>query len=114
MAKISGKELRKLGFPEGPVIGLIIDRVHQYYKKTSKNQVIEMLEKLLEDPLHFVGDEAFGKAADALIPKAPVEDVTIPLNDKEAHWEIFGKEHIESAAIIQMQQAAKIPIAKTK
>jgi tRNA-splicing ligase RtcB (3'-phosphate/5'-hydroxy nucleic acid ligase) len=113
MAKISGKELRKLGFPEGPVIGLIIDRVHQYYKKTSKHQVIEMLEKLLEDPLHFVGDEAFGKAAEALIPKAPAEDFTIPLNEKEAPWQIFGSDQIESAAIIQMRQATRIPVASS-
>lgn len=46
--KISGKELIKLGYPEGRAIGMAINVVHQHFKKEKKEKVLAMLKDLLE------------------------------------------------------------------
>src|SRR6476620_5417618 len=100
-----------MGFPEGPVIGVIIDRVHHFYKKTPKRELFEMIGKLLEDPLHFVNDEALGKAAHMLIPSPEPVNEYISLKESAVPWKVFGREHIDMSAIAQMEQASRIPVA---
>ncbi len=110
-AKISGKDLRKLGFPEGPAVGLSIDAVQRHYKHHSKEDVTEMLQKVLEDPVHFINDEAFGKVADALIPKPTGREDEIPLRGDAVPVNVFGAVHIEQGALDQMKQAAILPVS---
>lgn len=108
---ISGKELRKLGFPEGPAVGLAIDAVQRYYKHTSKHDILKLLQEVLEEPAHFINDEAFSKVADALIPKPTGREGEIPLLQDPVPFNIFGAMHIETGALDQMKQAAVLPIS---
>ncbi len=110
-SSISGKELRKLSFPQGPAVGLAIDAVQRFYKHHKKHDVLKLLQEVLEDPLHFTKDEAFSKVADALIPKPTEREGEIPLLQDPVPFNVFGAMHIEEGALAQMKQAAVLPVS---
>ena len=47
---LRGKELVKLGYPEGKVIGVAINMMLKHYKKTDKQVVLNILADVLDDP----------------------------------------------------------------
>lgn len=109
--KITGKELRSLGYPEGPVISIAMNTMEKNFKRLSKEDALEILSAVLQSPNQYATDAVFGKIADALIPKAKTSADEIPLNDKGVHFNVFGSEGIEQGAMQQMQTAVRIPIA---
>ncbi len=113
MAKLSitGKELRKLGYPEGPVISVVINTMEKNYKHTSKEDAMNILKDVLAQPEGFTDDEVLGNIAKLLIPKAVTESDEIPLKAAGVHFSIFGSEHIEEGALMQMHAASKLPVA---
>ena len=48
--KIRGKELIKLGYEEGKVVGLAINVVYEHFRKSPKDWVMKMLEQVLLRP----------------------------------------------------------------
>ena len=112
--KITGKELRALGYPEGPVISVAINVMQKHYKHSSSNEAKDMLKKILDDPKSYVDDEVVGLIAKSLLPaeKSPGMDGSeVSLNNQGITFSIFGQEHIEHGALHQMYTAAKLPIA---
>lgn len=112
--KITGKELRALGYPEGPVISVAINVMQKHYKHSSSNEAKDMLKKILDDPKSYVDDEVVGLIAKSLLPaeKSPGMDGSeVSLNNQGITFSIFGQEHIEQGALHQMYTAAKLPIA---
>ena len=112
--KITGKELRALGYPEGPVISVAINVMQKHYKHSSSNEAKDMLKKILDDPKSYVDDEVVGLIAKSLLPaeKSPGMDGSeVSLNNQGITFTIFGQEHIEQGALHQMYTAAKLPIA---
>lgn len=109
--KITGKELRALGFPEGPVISIAMDTVHRNYRHESKEMVFEKLKRVLEKPEDFRVDPVMRVVADQLIPKEKPGGPEISLNKAGVSFHIFGQEHIEEGALHQMYTAAKLPVA---
>ena len=45
--KISGKELRAIGYPEGPVISIAMNVMQKNFKHHSKEEAMEILKKVL-------------------------------------------------------------------
>ncbi|HTN47424.1 MAG TPA: RtcB family protein [Flavipsychrobacter sp.] len=109
--KITGKELRAIGYPEGPVISIAMNIVQKKFKHEQKETVTELLMKILEKPEDYLDDEKVGAIADQLMPKASVESTGISLNSSGIHFHVFGQEHIEEGAMHQMYQAAKLPVS---
>ena len=112
--KITGKELRALGYPEGPVISVAINVMQKHFKHTSSNEAMDLLKKVLVDPQAYLGDEVLGLIAKSLLPpqKPTGEDGgDVSLNSQGIAFSIFGQEHIEQGALHQMYTAAKLPIA---
>jgi tRNA-splicing ligase RtcB len=109
--KISGKELRKIGYPEGPIISLAMNIMEKNFKHLSKEDAFEILSSVLQSPNQYAHDGVLGKIAEALIPKPKTEKDEVPLNDSGIHFNIFGGEGIEQGALQQMYTAAKLPIA---
>ena len=114
--KLTGKELRKIGYPEGPVISIAMNIMEQKFKHLSKEDALEILGSILQSPNQYAHDGVLGKIAEALLPKAlrqaqgdnPAE---IALKEKGIHFNVFGSEGIEPGAMQQMYTAVKIPIA---
>jgi tRNA-splicing ligase RtcB len=109
--KLTGKQLRSIGYPEGPVISIAMDVMEKNYKRNSVEYALKILENVLEEPVAYINDEVLGKIAHELIAKQKKEEANISLNVEGVAYNIFGAEFIEEGALSQMNQAAKLPIA---
>ncbi len=78
--KLSGKELRAIGYPEGPVISIAMNIMEKNYKQKDKPEALQLLRQVLADPKKYFEDEVLGKIAELLLPKNVIENVEIPLN----------------------------------
>ena len=109
--KLEGKELRAVGFPEGPVISVAKQVMEKHYKHRTKDEVFSVLKEILESPQDYTTDEILGPIAKQLLPKEVAEGAEISLNQTGIPFNVFGQEHIEEGAMHQMYQAAKLPIS---
>jgi tRNA-splicing ligase RtcB (3'-phosphate/5'-hydroxy nucleic acid ligase) len=110
--KLTGKAIRAIGYPEGPVVSVAMHEMCTHYKHHSEEEAFDILKKILENPENFLADEVLGKIAAKLIEKAEAEALApIALRAEGIEYNIFGAEHIEDGALKQMQTAAKLPVA---
>lgn len=109
--KLTGKELRAIGYPEGPVISLAMNTMEKHYKHLLRDDAIEILASILQSPNEYAADRILGKIAELLIPKPKESWDEIPLNASGIQFDVFGSEGIEAGAMHQMHVASKIPIA---
>jgi tRNA-splicing ligase RtcB (3'-phosphate/5'-hydroxy nucleic acid ligase) len=108
--KITGKELRAIGYPEGPVISIAMKVMEKNYKHHNKEDAMNILKEVLAAPVEYADDAVLALIAQQLMPKA---SETPPLEGlgEAVHFNVFGQEHIEEGAMHQMYQAAKLPIS---
>jgi tRNA-splicing ligase RtcB len=109
--KIQGKEIRALGYPEGPVISVAMNVMEKNFKHHSKEKAFDILKEVLQSPHDYASDEVLGLIAKQLLPKPEAEGQNISLNQNGIQFNVFGQEHIEEGAMHQMYQAAKLPIS---
>jgi tRNA-splicing ligase RtcB len=109
--KLQGKELRAIGYPEGPVISIAMNIMEKNYKHYSKEEAMEILKKVLESPIEYKNDAVLAMIAEQLLPKPVSESADISLNNSGIQFSVFGTEHIEQGAMHQMYTAAKLPVA---
>jgi tRNA-splicing ligase RtcB len=109
--KITGKELRAIGYPEGPVVSIAIHAMEKHYKHSGKEEAMEILRNILAAPVEYENDAVLGLIAQQLLPKKKAEGAEISLNQNGIQFNVFGQEHIEEGAMHQMYQAAKLPIS---
>ena len=109
--KIEGKELRAIGYPEGPVISVAMKLMEKHYKHHSKQDALVILKNILAAPTAFEIDSILDAIAKQLLPKENAEGAEISLNQTGIQFTVFGQEHIEEGAMHQMYQAAKLPIS---
>ncbi len=109
--KIEGKELRAIGYPEGPVISIAMHTMSKHYKHSGKDAAMDILKNILAAPADYLEDAVLVPIAQQLMPKPPVGGQEISLNQNGIQFNIFGQEHIEEGAMHQMYQAAKLPIS---
>ena len=110
--KLKGKELRAIGFPEGPVIRVAMNVMEKSFKQKDKSEALQLLRQVLADPLKYFEDETLGKIAELLLPRNVIENVEIPLTKISVGFNIFGTDYIEAGALEQMSTATKLPIAR--
>ncbi len=48
--KLNGKELRAIGFPEGPVISIAMNVIEKNFKQKDKSEALQLLRQVLDDP----------------------------------------------------------------
>ena len=48
--KLTGKELRAIGFPEGPVISVAMNVMEKNFKHDSKEKALDILKEILMAP----------------------------------------------------------------
>jgi tRNA-splicing ligase RtcB len=106
---LSGKDLIKLGYPEGKAIGLAINTVHRYFKRSSREEITEALLAVLLDPKSFVSDTIWSPVALALVPSEK-KTMGHELMKNRIDYRIFGSEGIEEGARNQMEVAMKLPV----
>lgn len=109
--KISGKEIRAIGYPEGPVVSIAMHTMEKNYKHSGKEEAMEILKNILAAPVEYENDAVLGLIAQQLIEKEAAAGDEIALNETGIDFNVFGQEHIEEGALVQMTQAAKLPIS---
>lgn len=109
--KLRGKDLRAIGYPEGPVISIAMNVMEKNYKFEKEENVMNLLKAILASPVEYANDAVLGLIADQLIPKEAPMGQEIVLKETGAPFNTFGAEHIETGAVQQMQQAARLPVA---
>ena len=78
--KLTGKQLRAIGYPEGPVISIAMNVMQKNYKHDKKENVMELLQKVLAAPVEYENDAVLGLIAEKLTPKKETEGAEISLN----------------------------------
>src|SRR6266496_1512366 len=114
MAKLSltGKELRAIGYPEGPVVSIAMNVMEKNFKHHSKEKALDILKQVLQSPEDYASDEVLGLIARNLLPKPESEIPPLEgLREAGIQFNVFGQEHIEEGAMNQMNTAVKLPIA---
>jgi tRNA-splicing ligase RtcB len=109
--KLSGKQLRAIGYPGAPVISIAMKVMEKNYKHHSEEDALQILKSIFENPEEYLDDAVLGKIAEQLVEKPIGEMEEIALNERGIHYNIFGAEHIEEGALKQMEIAAKLPVA---
>lgn len=109
--KITAKELRAIGFPESPIIPIVMNTMEKNFKHSKKEDVMELLQKVLASPIEYKNDAILSVIAERLLPKEDKDGETISLNTKGINFNIYGAEHIEEGAMHQMYTAAKLPVS---
>jgi tRNA-splicing ligase RtcB len=109
--KLSGKELRAIGYPEGPVISIAMNVMQKNFRQKDKPEALQLLKQVLAEPGKYFEDEMLGKIAETLLPENVIENVEIPLNKISVDFNVFGTDYIEAGALDQMNTATKLPIA---
>jgi tRNA-splicing ligase RtcB (3'-phosphate/5'-hydroxy nucleic acid ligase) len=109
--KLTGKELRAIGYPEGPVISIAMNVMQKNYKHQAKEEVMEILGKVLASPVEYKDDPVLALIAEQLLPKPLRGGAEISLNQNGIWFNVFGSEYIEEGAMHQMDTAAKLPVA---
>ncbi|MGN6415937.1 MAG: RtcB family protein [Pseudobacter sp.] len=109
--KLRGKDLRQIGYPEGPVISIAMNIMQKEYKHSSQEEVMDILQKILKAPVEYENDAVLGLIAQQLIPKEEINGEMIVLNREGVPVNIFGSQFIEQGALMQMDQAAKLPVS---
>lgn len=109
--KLRGKDLRAIGYPEGPVISIAMNIMEKQFKFEKEDKVMNLLKEILASPVEYADDAVLGLIAQQLIPKQRPEGAEISLNQNGIAFNIFGSEKVDQTAINQMYQAARLPIA---
>jgi len=109
--KLTGKELRAIGYPEGPVVSIAMNVMEKNYKHHTKEEAMEILKAVLAAPIEYANDAVLALIAQQLIVKEKTATAETPLNETGIEYNVFGAKHIEEGALLQMQTAAKLPVA---
>src|SRR6201999_2605972 len=109
--KLKGKDIRAIGYPEGPVISIAMNVMEKQFKFEKEDIVMNLLRSILASPVEYANDVVLGLIAQQLLPKADPEGMEISLNTSGITFNIFGSEGVEPGAINQMYQAARLPVS---
>ncbi|MEO6540824.1 MAG: RtcB family protein, partial [Ferruginibacter sp.] len=109
--KLTGKQIRAIGYEEGPVVSVAMHTMCTHFKHHTEKDALQILKDVLATPENYLADEVLSKIAEKLIVVEEKATTEISLNEKGIEYNIFGAKHIEEGALLQMQIAAKLPVA---
>ena len=109
--KLTGKQIRAIGYPEGPVVSVAMHTMCTKFKHHSEEEALGILKQILNAPENYLDDEILNPIAEKLMPEPEAEGMNISLNASGIQFNVFGQEHIEEGAMHQMYQAAKLPVS---
>jgi len=109
--KLTGKQIRAIGYPEGPVVSVAMHTMCTKFKHHTEEEALGILKQILNAPENYLDDEILNPIAEKLMPEPEAEGMNISLNASGIQFNVFGQEHIEEGAMHQMYQAAKLPVS---
>ncbi len=109
---IGGEHLLALGYAENKAIGIALQIAEQHLPHMPAEILLQTLQQVLENPADFLDMEYFNQVARCLldIAEQAEADACIELLENPAEYAVFGTEHIEEGAHLQMKTAMKLPV----
>lgn len=108
---MTGKQIRAIGYPEGPVVSIAMHTMCTNFKHQTENEALEILKNILANPEEYIPDNILGKIANELTEKDEEVQSVIELNEQGIDYNIFGAGQIEEGALKQMEIAARLPVS---
>lgn len=108
--KLTGTDLKSIGFPEGKAIGIALRMIEKHYATLTKEEQIVWLQRIITAPEGFSSEE---KLSDLINELRKPADTIIALNEQSPSYSIYGAEAIEEGALKQMATAMKLPVTVT-
>jgi tRNA-splicing ligase RtcB len=110
--KLTGKQIRAIGYPEGPVVSVAMHTMCTYFKHHTEEQALQILKDVLATPENYTTHVTLAAIAEKLLPKVGTEIHPLEgLREAGVHYNVFGAKHIEDGALAQMQIASKLTVA---
>jgi tRNA-splicing ligase RtcB len=111
-SKLKGKDLRKIGYRSNTAISIAIDLFSINYKHISKDEKLELLLKIKENPEEYANDDILSKLANEFMDVVEKETYSVyKLTDRPKDYKVFGRKFIDTNTIHQMEMAMSLPIA---
>src|ERR1700753_3675408 len=92
--KLKSKDIRGIGYPEGPVISIAMNIMEKKYKFRKEEEVMNLLKSILASPVEYTNDAVLGLIAQQLMPQEQPEGMEISLNRNGVPFSVFGGAHI--------------------
>jgi len=108
--KITGSDLKAIGFTEGKAMGIALKLIEQHYATLPPQEQLSVLETVLKTPEAFHDDAQLAQLSAALTAPVVVPESIIPLKEQALPYRVYGADAIEDGAILQMETAMKLPV----
>jgi tRNA-splicing ligase RtcB (3'-phosphate/5'-hydroxy nucleic acid ligase) len=109
--KLIAKEIRAIGYEDGPAVSVALHTITKLYKHDTKENAIEKLKEILAAPQDFIEHETLSKIARQLLEIEEDVPEEIRMTKQGVDFAVFGPQQIEESAMHQMYQASKLPIS---
>jgi tRNA-splicing ligase RtcB len=112
MGNLKTKDLSKIGYHNDQLRSLVIDITSKNFKHHSRQQLLDLLENIKNDPEAFLDNELTAKIAEKVLgKKEALSFKTFELRDEPVYCKIYGDKGIESSAKMQMELANLLPVS---
>jgi tRNA-splicing ligase RtcB len=112
MGNLRTKDLSKIGYHNDQLRSLVIGIAAKNFKHYSKEQLLDLLVAIKDNPEAFLHDEMTSKIAEKVIGKTEGPSFkTFELREEPVHCKIYGGKGIEQSAKEQMELANLLPIS---
>jgi len=112
MGNLRTKDLSKIGYHNDQLRSLIIGIACKNFKHHSKQQLLDLLVNIKNDPEAFLDDGLTSKIAEKVIGKTDIPSFkTFELRDEPVYCKTYGGKGIESSAKRQMDLANLLPVS---
>ena len=109
---ITGKVLKARGWPEGKVIGLAKSAAEELERAgVEREEILARLDAALAHPGDYLADPRYAALAREVIRRTAPEPERVTPRAEPAEYAVWGAEGIEAAAVSQMEQALRLPVA---
>lgn len=108
--RINGNDLIALGYEQGTVLGLAL-KINRKRNGFTREEMLHHYKNVLSAPETYLNHKVFGKLASSIIEEANAPKIeTIALLENPKTYTVYGAEHIEEGAKLQMNTAMKLPV----
>ena len=112
MGNLRTKDLSKIGYHNDQLRSLVIGIVSKNFKHHSKQQLLDLLLRIKDDPEAFLDNELTRKIAEKVIGKAEGPSFkTYTLRDEPVCFKTYGGKGIEPSAKKQIELASLLPVS---
>jgi tRNA-splicing ligase RtcB len=111
MSIIKAKELSRIGYTDDHARSLAINILSRHFKHHTKEQAIELLRAIKDDPARYVHDETIGKIAATFLDEPnDLNFAAYSLLEHTGQLKVYGNKDIDHSAKKQMELVMSLPV----